>query len=41
LFCSGTGTRLNHTNVSKAFTTLLTTAGIRAEPKPRLYDLRH
>lgn len=40
-FCSGAGTRLNHTNVSKAFTKLLAAAGIRAEPKPRLYDLRH
>jgi integrase/recombinase XerD len=39
-FCSGAGTRLNHTNASKAFTKLLTAAGIRAEPKPRLYDLR-
>jgi integrase/recombinase XerD len=40
-FCSAAGTRLNHTNVSKAFNTLLAAAGIRAEPKPRLYDLRH
>jgi integrase/recombinase XerD len=40
-FLSGAGTRLNHTNASKAFTKLLTAAGIRAEPKPRLYDLRH
>jgi hypothetical protein len=34
-FLSGAGARLNHTNASKAFTTLLTAAGIRAEPKPR------
>jgi integrase/recombinase XerD len=40
-FLSGAGTRLNHTNTSKAFNKLLTAAGIRAEPKPRLYDLRH
>jgi integrase len=41
LFLSGAGTRLTHTNASKTFNTLLTAAGIRAEPKPRLYDLRH
>jgi integrase len=40
-FLSGAGTRLNHTNASKAFNKLLTVAGIRAESKPRLYDLRH
>jgi integrase len=40
-FLSDAGTRLNHTNASKAFNKLLTAAGIRAEPKPRLYDLRH
>ncbi len=40
-FLSGAGTRLNHTNASTAFNKLLTAAGIRAEAKPRLYDLRH
>jgi integrase/recombinase XerD len=40
-FLSGAGTRLNHTNASKAFNQLLTAAAIRATPKPRLYDLRH
>jgi integrase/recombinase XerD len=40
-FLSGAGTRLNHTNASKAFNQLLTAVGIRAEAKPRLYDLRH
>jgi integrase len=40
-FLSGAGTRLNHTSASKAFNRLLTAAEIRAEPKPRLYDLRH
>ena len=40
-FLSGAGTRLNHTNASKAFNKLLTAAAIEAEPKPRLYDLRH
>jgi integrase/recombinase XerD len=40
-FLSGAGTRLNHTNASEAFNQLLTAAGIRAERKPRLYDLRH
>lgn len=40
-FLSGAGTRLNHTNASKASTRLLAAAGITARPKPRLYDLRH
>jgi len=40
-FLSGAGTRLNHTNASTAFNSLLTATGVRAEPKPRLYDLRH
>jgi integrase/recombinase XerD len=41
---SGTGTRLNHTNVSTTFNALLDAAGISAPPgvpKPRPYDLRH
>jgi integrase/recombinase XerD len=43
-FVSGTGTRLNHHNVSTTFSTLLAAAGISAPPgvpKPRPYDLRH
>lgn len=43
-FVSGTGTRLNHHNVSTTFNALLAAAGISAPPgvpKPRLYDLRH
>lgn len=40
-FLSGAGTRLNHTNASTSFNGLLTSAGIHATPKPRLYDLRH
>jgi integrase/recombinase XerD len=40
-FLSGAGTRLNHTNASTTFNALLAVAGIRADPKPRLYDLRH
>ena len=42
-FLSGAGTRLNYTNASTSFNELLARAGIwpGAEPKPRLYDLRH
>lgn len=43
-FVSGTGTRLNHHNVSTTFNALLAAAGISAPPgvpKPRPYDLRH
>lgn len=43
-FVSGTGTRLNHPNVSTTFNALLAAAGISAPPgvpKPRPYDLRH
>lgn len=43
-FVSGTGTRLNHHNVSTTFNALLAAAGISAPPgvpEPRPYDLRH
>ncbi len=43
-FLSGAGTRLNHTNASTTFVSLLAAAGITAPPgrrPPRLYDLRH
>jgi integrase len=43
-FLSGAGTRLNHTNASSTFVSLLATAGITPPPgrRPaRLYDLRH
>jgi integrase/recombinase XerD len=43
-FLSGAGTRLNHTNASTSFVSLLAAAGITPPPgrRPaRLYDLRH
>ena len=43
-FLSGAGTRLNHTNASTTFRSLLTATGITPPPgrRPaRLYDLRH
>jgi integrase len=41
-FLSSTGTRLNSTSTSTAFTRVLKTAAITAgTAKPRLYDLRH
>lgn len=42
-FLSGAGTRLNYTNASTSFNELLGQAGIwpGADPKPRLYDMRH
>jgi integrase/recombinase XerD len=43
-FLSGTGTRLNSTTTSKAFTRILKATAITCEAgtaRPRLYDLRH